>query len=81
MELSGGCSTSESGFALFTVDVEATPEGMNHIDEIVGVVYQYVRMLREAGPSVSLIAAAVLACCDCLSCDLHLCVCVLCSDR
>lgn len=52
LELSGGCSTQESGFAFFTVDVEVTPEGLSHVDDIISIVYQYTRMLRERGPSV-----------------------------
>jgi insulysin len=52
LELSGGLSTSESGFAFFTVDIELTPEGLEHTDEILGIVYQYIRMLKAEPPSV-----------------------------
>jgi hypothetical protein len=52
LELSGGLSTSESGFSFFTVDIELTPEGLNHTDEILSIVYQYIRMLKAEPPSV-----------------------------
>ncbi len=55
LELSVGSSTSESGFAFFSIDIELTPEGVNHVDDIISIVYQYVRMFKEAGPSVRLV--------------------------
>jgi hypothetical protein len=43
---------SESGFAMFGLNVDVTPEGLSHVDEIVSAVYQYLRMLSAAGPQV-----------------------------
>ena len=43
---------AENGFSFFGVNVGVTPEGLQHVDEIIDIVYQYVRMLREAGPQV-----------------------------
>ena len=44
--------SSEDGFSYFGVNVGVTPEGLQHSDEIVDVVFQYVRMLKEQGPQV-----------------------------
>ncbi len=48
--LVGGQKPGSKGFGFFIVDVDLTLDGMDHIDDIVTLVFQYLRMLREAGP-------------------------------
>jgi hypothetical protein len=43
---------SEDGYSYFGVNVGVTPEGLQHADDIIDIVLQYVRMLRETGPQV-----------------------------
>ncbi|CAH2101006.1 unnamed protein product [Euphydryas editha] len=38
------------GFAFFTVQVDLTEAGVDHIDEIVELVFQYIAMLKKQGP-------------------------------
>ena len=38
------------GFAFFIVNVDLTVEGEEHVDDIITLVFQYLRMLREIGP-------------------------------
>ncbi len=63
LDLSGGEMLSEEGFSFFGVNIGVTPEGLQHVDEIIDSVYQYVRMLREQGPQargVLLVSASCL---------------------
>ena len=38
------------GFAFFFVSCELTEEGLDHTDEIVSLIFQYINMLKEVGP-------------------------------
>ena len=49
-ELSAGLSRSLSDWSSFNVSVELTPEGLEHPDEVVLCVFQYIALLREKGP-------------------------------
>ncbi len=66
LDLSGGEMASEDGYSYFGVNVGVTPEGLQHADDIIDIVLQYVRMLQETGPQVrvamgcSALAAAAL---------------------
>lgn len=46
--LSGAQSTTES-FSLFRVDIELTNEGLEHVNEIVLIIYQYLKLVSEKG--------------------------------
>jgi insulysin len=48
--LVGGQKTGSKGFGFFIVNIDLTVEGQEHVDDIVTLVFQYLRMLREAGP-------------------------------
>lgn len=48
--LCGGQSSGAKGFMFFKVDVDLTEEGIEHLDDIVTLTYQYVNLLRKAGP-------------------------------
>ena len=52
LDLSGGEMLAEAGFSYFGVNVGVTPEGLEHVDEIIDIVFQYVRMLQTVGPQV-----------------------------
>ena len=41
---------SALGFSLMGIDVELTEDGMDHTDDIITMVFQYLNMLREQGP-------------------------------
>ncbi|CAM9915622.1 unnamed protein product, partial [Choristocarpus tenellus] len=58
-ELSAGIYESMSDWASFTVSVECTDAGLEHVDEIVSVTYQYLDMLRNEGVQVWLIGDTV----------------------
>ncbi|VVC86828.1 unnamed protein product [Leptidea sinapis] len=47
--LVGGTRLGARGFGFFGVQVDLTEEGVNHIDDIVTLVFQYIAMLREVG--------------------------------
>lgn len=49
--LSAGSAHSNTDFELFTISIDMTEQGFDHIDEIVDVVFQYADMLRRDGPS------------------------------
>lgn len=38
------------GFGFFEIVVDLTQDGIEHVDDIVHIVFQYIRMLREEGP-------------------------------
>lgn len=48
--LVAGSRTGAKGFAFFNINVDLTEEGMEKIDEIVTLVFQYLNLLRETGP-------------------------------
>ena len=48
--LVGGQKMGSKGFAFFIVNVDLTVEGEEHVDDIITLVFQYLRMLREIGP-------------------------------
>jgi insulysin len=48
--LSAGLSRDHEDWALFSVKVDATDAGIAHTNEVVAVIYAYLRMLREAAP-------------------------------
>ncbi|XP_021361137.1 insulin-degrading enzyme-like isoform X2 [Mizuhopecten yessoensis] len=47
--LCGGQSNGAKGFMFFKVDVDLTEEGIEHVDDIVTLTYQYINLLRKAG--------------------------------
>lgn len=48
-ELSAGTSSSYSDFAVFSVSVELTEQGLKHVDDVIEVVFQYIQMLKTVG--------------------------------
>jgi len=48
--LVGGQKSGSKGFGFFVVNVDLTEEGINHVDDIVQLVFQYLAMLRSKGP-------------------------------
>ncbi|CAM9764518.1 unnamed protein product, partial [Sphacelaria rigidula] len=47
--LSAGPYESATDWSNFVVSVECTESGIEHVDEIVGMTYQYLNMIREEG--------------------------------
>ncbi|XP_059056588.1 insulin-degrading enzyme [Achroia grisella] len=47
--LVGGSRIGARGFGFFGVQVDLTEEGVNHIDDIIYLVFQYISMLRSEG--------------------------------
>ncbi|QQP57679.1 Metalloproteaselike, partial [Caligus rogercresseyi] len=37
------------GFAIFSVNINLTEEGITHVDEIIGLVFQYIELIRQEG--------------------------------
>lgn len=48
--LMAGESNGAKGFGFFGIHVDLTEEGIQHVDDIVTLVFQYLNMLRELGP-------------------------------
>lgn len=48
--LVGGASSSAKGFGFFEITVDLTEEGIDHVDEIIKLIFQYLNLLRESGP-------------------------------
>ncbi len=48
--LVGGQKHGAKGFAFFIINLDLSLEGINHVDEIVMLVFQYLRLLRDVGP-------------------------------
>jgi insulysin len=48
--LSAGSMTVCPGAAFFTVSVKLTPDGLEHYQEVVKVVFQYISLLKESPP-------------------------------
>jgi len=44
-----GVQVSAQTFSLFTVEAALTPRGMEHVDDIVSAIYQYIAFVREFG--------------------------------
>ncbi|AJR07848.1 insulinase family protein [Photobacterium gaetbulicola] len=47
--LAAGGGVSGSNFREFTVSLNLTPKGLEHIDEIVNTVFQYIELIRQQG--------------------------------
>jgi len=45
-----GHQNTQNGFGFFDIVVDLTQEGLEHVDDIVKIVFQYLGMLREEGP-------------------------------
>lgn len=48
--LVGGTRGEIQGFDMFCVSVDLTEEGIEHIDDIVHFIFQYIKMLKNEGP-------------------------------
>jgi insulysin len=48
--LSAGSMPVCPGAAFFTISVELTPDGLEHYQEVVKVVFQYISLLKESRP-------------------------------
>ncbi|KAI4457948.1 nardilysin [Holotrichia oblita] len=48
--LVAGNRPAPRGFGFFGISVDLTEEGIKHIDDIVKLIFQYIRMLKESGP-------------------------------
>jgi len=48
--LSGGAENGANGFMFFEVKVDLSEDGLEHSDDIVLMVFQYLTMLRQQGP-------------------------------
>lgn len=48
--LVGGARTGARGFGFFGINVDLTEEGIERVDDIVKLVFQYVNMLKHDGP-------------------------------
>ncbi|XP_060867052.1 insulin-degrading enzyme isoform X2 [Metopolophium dirhodum] len=49
-KLSAGNKFEARGIELFDIDVDLTEKGVDHVDDIVKLIFQYVNMLRREGP-------------------------------
>ncbi|XP_066956310.1 insulin-degrading enzyme [Macrobrachium rosenbergii] len=48
--LVGGQKSGAKGFAFFVVNVDLTEEGIEHVEDIVTAVFQYLNLLKNQGP-------------------------------
>ncbi|KAK9508348.1 hypothetical protein O3M35_005934 [Rhynocoris fuscipes] len=48
--LAGGCRGDVRGFDFFSISVDLTEEGIEHIDDIIHTIFQYINMLKKEGP-------------------------------
>jgi len=48
--LVGGQKSGSKGFGFFVVNVDLTEEGIDHVDDIVQLVFQYLAMMKTQGP-------------------------------
>ncbi len=46
--LSAGSGYGTREFAFFGIEITLTPEGLAHVDEIVGVIFQYIRQIHKS---------------------------------
>ncbi|KAL5238798.1 hypothetical protein ACI65C_006208 [Semiaphis heraclei] len=49
-QLSAGNKFGARGIELFNINVDLTEKGVDHVDDIVKLIFQYVNMLRREGP-------------------------------
>ncbi|KRK02280.1 insulin-degrading enzyme isoform X2 [Drosophila yakuba] len=49
-DLMAGHQNTQNGFGFFDIVVDLTQEGLEHVDDIVKIVFQYLEMLRKEGP-------------------------------
>jgi insulysin len=49
-ELVGGQHGGAKGFMFFGVNVDLTEEGIEHVDDIVTLIFQYLNLMRKEGP-------------------------------
>jgi len=47
--LMAGHQNTQNGFGFFEIVVDLTQEGLEHVDDIVNIIFQYLRMLRQEG--------------------------------
>lgn len=45
-----GHQNTQNGFGFFDIVVNLTQEGLEHVDDIVNIIFQYLKMLRQEGP-------------------------------
>ncbi|CAH1389545.1 unnamed protein product [Nezara viridula] len=48
--LLGGPRGSNKGFDFFSINVDLTPDGIDHVDDIIHLIFQYINMLKQQGP-------------------------------
>ncbi|KAG7155866.1 Insulin-degrading enzyme-like [Homarus americanus] len=48
--LVGGQKSGAKGFAFFVVNVDLTEEGIEHVEDIVSAVFEYLNLLKKEGP-------------------------------
>merc|ERR550532_2150121 len=48
--LTAGTRVGGKGFSFFYVSIDLTEEGIDHVDDSIHVVFQYLRMLKTSGP-------------------------------
>ncbi|KAL3863624.1 hypothetical protein ACJMK2_005374 [Sinanodonta woodiana] len=48
--LVGGQQGGAKGFMFFMVNVDLTEDGLEHVDDIITLIYQYINMLKNEGP-------------------------------
>ncbi|KAJ1975820.1 metalloprotease [Dimargaris verticillata] len=46
----GSCLNDVIGFDAFSINIELTPAGLEHIEDMVVVVFEYIAMLKHVGP-------------------------------
>ncbi|KAH8419636.1 hypothetical protein KR222_011395, partial [Zaprionus bogoriensis] len=49
-DLMAGHQNTQNGFGFFDIVVNLTQEGLEHVDDIVNIIFQYLEMLRQEGP-------------------------------
>lgn len=49
-KLSCGHRTEARGIELFEIDVDLTRKGVDHVDNIIKLIFQYINMLKRVGP-------------------------------
>lgn len=48
--LSSYPKTAARGFGFFTIDVDLSEEGLEHVDDILVLIFKYIKMLKDNGP-------------------------------
>ncbi|XP_025418538.1 insulin-degrading enzyme-like isoform X2 [Sipha flava] len=49
-KLSSGSKVEARGIELFDIDVDLTEKGVDHVDDIIKLIFQYINMLKREGP-------------------------------